>query len=90
MTTYMARGAKIETRMSFGSGAYAAPGTGLPRRNKRQLVMLIRSAAFADISSSFGLTSKYHTCTGRLFNVTNVNMDYKITSRSYFKRDLFL
>jgi hypothetical protein len=24
-------------------------------------VMLTRSAAFADISSSFGLTSKYHT-----------------------------
>ena len=49
MTTYMARGAKIETRMSFGSGAYAALWTGLPRRNKRQLVTLIRSAAFADI-----------------------------------------
>jgi hypothetical protein len=49
-----------------------------------------KGAAFADISSSFGLTSKYHTCTGRLFNVTKVNMDYNITSRSYFKRDLFL
>ena len=36
MTTYMARGAKIETRMYSGSGAYAASATGLPRRNKRR------------------------------------------------------
>jgi hypothetical protein len=36
MTTYMARSAKIETRMSSGSGACAAPATGLPRRNKRR------------------------------------------------------
>jgi hypothetical protein len=53
-------------------------------------VILTRSAAFADISSSFGLTSKYQICTGMLFDVTNVNMDHNITPRGYFKRDLFL
>jgi hypothetical protein len=52
--------------------------------------MLTGSAAFADISRSSGLTSKYHICTGMLFDVTNFNMDYNITTRGYFMRDLFL